>query len=227
MGDEPITEQDLYDADLEDFLSCFVDDTAPTSDQRAPPADEPPLAGPSREDPEATPPAPVKHAPTGITSQRVLDLTTQAAAFYAEAYPGSASAAYLTARFGTDLTGTPLVVGHAGSDGTALLRHLYATADASPEELVDATPTCFTWKSSNVPLAGAPTALSTAKKRSPQQPSTGPSKPSVVPPRSAPVKREQKAYAYTSNESKHLRVARPPRHSYNPHADQLTRRTIS
>ena len=145
LDDAPITEQDLYDADLDDFLSRVTqdDDTTPpahdhTPTEQAPTADEPPLEEPPHEDPEATTPAPVDHAPTGITDQRVLDLTEQAAAFYAAAYPGSASAAYLTGRFGTDLSGTPFVVGHAGSDGTALLRYLAATADATPEELVDA-----------------------------------------------------------------------------------------
>ena len=95
--DHPITEHDLYDADLDDFLSRVTqdDNTAPPAhnygpDEHTPPADEPPLEEPSHEDPEATPPAPVEHAPTGISNARMLDLTARAAAFYAEAYPGSA-----------------------------------------------------------------------------------------------------------------------------------------
>lgn len=137
--DAPINEYDLYDDDLEDFLFRVVDDEhAPPADEHAPPADEPPPEEPTHQDPQAPEPAPVEHAPTGISHARVLDLTRRAAAFYAEAYPGSVSAAYLTGRFGTDLTGTTFVVGHAGTDATALLRHLQATTGATPEELVDA-----------------------------------------------------------------------------------------
>lgn len=112
---EDVPEEEAYDPDLEAYSAAL---TARAQDSR----DE---------------------APAGTTRARVIELNTAAAQFYTDHYPGSAAQRHNEDRFGTDLTDTPFVVGHAperATDGSwaPLANHLHDTAGATDEELVDA-----------------------------------------------------------------------------------------
>lgn len=74
-----------------------------------------------------------------ITPERLVELTLNAAAYYAAAYPKSPSTLYIRRRLGTDLISDDRFwVGHAPDEWTALTDHLRATVGATDEELVAA-----------------------------------------------------------------------------------------
>lgn len=81
---------------------------------------------------------PVQPVVDDATRDRLLALSAAAAAFYASQYPGSGAAAYITERFGSDLTEHDVGVGYAPAGWDTLTQHLRAHLDATDTELVDA-----------------------------------------------------------------------------------------
>lgn len=70
---------------------------------------------------------------------RIVELHDAAAAFYADQYTGSPAAAYVTGRFGNDLSGrADITIGYAPDKWDALVQHLRQTTGATDDELVDA-----------------------------------------------------------------------------------------
>ena len=70
---------------------------------------------------------------------RIVELNQAAAAFYAEQYPGSRAAEYVTARFGTDLTNTDgITIGYAPASWDSLTQHMRTVCAATNDELIDA-----------------------------------------------------------------------------------------
>ncbi|WP_116451904.1 MobF family relaxase [Blastococcus litoris] len=120
----------LVDADLADVLS---DDEEPL----APDDDEPPPAEPRYLTPDPFAPGGSasdeadylleQHfwATATVGRDRLIELNTQAAAFYTDRYPKSWAPDYLHQRLGTDLSGDPrFTPGYAPAGWTALVEHL-------------------------------------------------------------------------------------------------------
>ncbi|MGY1829048.1 MobF family relaxase [Geodermatophilus sp. SYSU D01180] len=77
-------------------------------------------------------------ATAAVGRDRLIELNTQAAAFFTDAYPGSWAPDYLRRRLGTDLTGDPRFdPGHAPGGWTALVHHLRRRG-ATDDELLAA-----------------------------------------------------------------------------------------
>ncbi len=130
-----LTENDIVDVDVEDFLAQLAAEhhTTTSTDNPPPTAEGPPDTEP---DPAHDEPEP---EPAPATSRdRILELNRQAGEFYAAAYPDSPAQAYLTDRFGTDPADGPYLLGYASKNGTALIEHLRTEASATNDELVDA-----------------------------------------------------------------------------------------
>lgn len=70
--------------------------------------------------------------------ERLYELTAAAADFYRQQYPGSPAAAYVTDRFGEDLTNRDMTIGYAPHGWTTLVDHLRHHHAATDAELVDA-----------------------------------------------------------------------------------------
>lgn len=154
-AEDIITEDDLLDSDVEAFLSQVAaqrDDHTPRDERAVPVApadfDDAPALGDLDAPPEDEERLPFDTADiaalatpeveTGTSRARIVDLTAEAGRFYVAAYDGSASQDYLRGRFGTDLSDSTYFVGHAGSDRSALTRHLTEQHGAEADELIDA-----------------------------------------------------------------------------------------
>ncbi|WP_336029268.1 MobF family relaxase [Geodermatophilus sp. FMUSA9-8] len=155
---------DLQPPDDADQLLPLQDEAAAvTVDPAAPPPDEPDVPFDPGQD-TAPPPVASRYvtpAPFAFTRQtevdeadylleqhfwataavgrdRLVELNTLAASFFAASYPGSWAPAYLRERLGTDLTGDPRVAaGYAPGGWTALVDHL-RSRDATADELLAA-----------------------------------------------------------------------------------------
>lgn len=70
---------------------------------------------------------------------RIVELNQAAAAFYAEQYPSTRAADYVTARFGSDLSQTDRIsIGYAPAGWDSLTQHLRTVCAATNDELIDA-----------------------------------------------------------------------------------------
>jgi len=70
---------------------------------------------------------------------RIVGLNHAAAAFYAEQYPSTRAADYVTARFGSDLSQTDRIsIGYAPAGWDSLTQHLRTVCAATNDELIDA-----------------------------------------------------------------------------------------
>ena len=144
----PDIEPGLSEHDMAPLPGDAAHDPAP-GDQPTP-APNRDITAPAFADPAAVDqPADDQHAPKqdttvhGVTQQgttraRIVQLTTMAARFYTDAYDSSPAQRHFTDRFHTDPADTGMVIGYAGSDSTALIRHLRTQAGATDTELADA-----------------------------------------------------------------------------------------
>lgn len=132
-----LTENDIVDADVEDFLAQIAaeHDTATSTDNPPPSTQERPGTEP---DPDLVHDEPEPDVAPVTSRDRILELNRSAGAFYAAAYPDSPAQTYLTDRFGTDPAAGPYLLGYASKNGTALIEHLRTEAAATDDELVDA-----------------------------------------------------------------------------------------
>ena len=140
---ERISEGDLYDADVDAFLSHLAaeHDSRPAR-QLLPEQARAEARQASREDARRDD---NEWAPTFTTTrERVIELNTAAHEFYRAQYAGSPAAAYIAGRFGTDLSETPFKLGHAPMSADKpwnardLVTHLRETTNATDTELVEA-----------------------------------------------------------------------------------------
>jgi len=89
-------------------------------------------------DDEFAPPPPEAMAPVAGVA-RIVELNDAAAAYYADQYPGSRAADYVTARFGSDLSETDgITIGYAPGGWDSLTQHLRTVCAATNDELIDA-----------------------------------------------------------------------------------------
>ena len=90
-------------------------------------------------DDEFAPPPPEEAVAPVAGVARIVELNQAAAAFYAEQYPGSRAADYVTARFGSDLSQTDgITIGYALASWDSLTQQLRTVCAATNDELIDA-----------------------------------------------------------------------------------------